>query len=202
MKTVNLLSLSHSSHVRSLWAGLLVGNNLTLEERLEEQAQGAHHTHYHKDPQEHTIHHHGHILPVFNHLQIYKNQKVVTEHVSPTCNNNSPSTGFFHIKPRVLQGGWMTEESLFNVFSVVAAMTLCSHSGAESGTGWMNGWDCITCFFLCIQTQMWNQFLDLTSFKCVLLPTVFSSSLTELEHTVFCNTLFLVFIHNHVSNMA
>lgn len=75
MKRLNVRTNPHfSSDARDFGDGLLVRNNLILEERLEKQAKGAHHTHYHKDPQEHTIHHHGHILPVFYYLQIYSNE--------------------------------------------------------------------------------------------------------------------------------
>lgn len=41
-----------------------------LEERLQEETQGAHNTHNHKDPQEHPIYHHGNVLPVLNYLEI------------------------------------------------------------------------------------------------------------------------------------
>lgn len=39
-----------------------------LEEGLYEEAHRPDHTHKHKDPQEETVDHHGHILPVFNDL--------------------------------------------------------------------------------------------------------------------------------------
>lgn len=44
------------------------GSVVTLEQRLHEEAQRPDHTHTHKDPQEETVDHHGHVLPVFNDL--------------------------------------------------------------------------------------------------------------------------------------
>lgn len=45
------------------------GGVVTLEQRLHEEAQRPDHTYKHKDPQEETVDHHGHVLPVFNDLQ-------------------------------------------------------------------------------------------------------------------------------------
>lgn len=45
------------------------GRVVTLEQRLHEEAQSPDHTHQHKDPQEETVDHHGHVLPVLNDLQ-------------------------------------------------------------------------------------------------------------------------------------
>lgn len=42
---------------------------ITLEQGLHEEAHSPNHTHTHKDPQEETVNHHGHVLPVFNYLQ-------------------------------------------------------------------------------------------------------------------------------------
>ena len=52
------------------------GDVVTLEQRLHEEADRPDHAHTHKDPQEETIDHHGHILPVFNDLQ---RQREVTQ---------------------------------------------------------------------------------------------------------------------------
>lgn len=45
------------------------GGVVALEQRLHEEAQRPDHTYKHKDPQEETVDHHGHVLPVFNDLQ-------------------------------------------------------------------------------------------------------------------------------------
>ena len=52
------------SNARSFRAELLSWDDGLLEDRLQEQAQRSHHTHDHEDPQEQTIHHHSHVLPV------------------------------------------------------------------------------------------------------------------------------------------
>lgn len=41
---------------------------VTLKERLHEEAHRPDHTHQHEDPQEETVDHHGHVLPVLNDL--------------------------------------------------------------------------------------------------------------------------------------
>lgn len=45
------------------------GGVVALKQRLHEEANGPDHTHQHKDPQEKTVDHHGHVLPVLNDLQ-------------------------------------------------------------------------------------------------------------------------------------
>lgn len=40
------------------------GGVIALEQRLHEEPQCSHHTHQDEDPQEQTVDHHGHILPV------------------------------------------------------------------------------------------------------------------------------------------
>lgn len=42
---------------------------VALEQRLHEESQRSHHTHQDEDPQEQTVYHHGHILPVLNDLK-------------------------------------------------------------------------------------------------------------------------------------
>lgn len=54
------------------------GSVKTLEEGLYEEAHCPDHTHKHKDPEEETVDHHGHILPIFNDLQIL-NQIIIFE---------------------------------------------------------------------------------------------------------------------------
>ena len=50
----------------------LDGDDMVLKERLKEQSQGAHDAHDDKYPQKHSINHHGHVLPVLNHLGTQK----------------------------------------------------------------------------------------------------------------------------------
>lgn len=45
------------------------GGVVTLEQGLHEEANRPNHTHTNKDPQEETVNHHGHVLPIFNNLK-------------------------------------------------------------------------------------------------------------------------------------
>ena len=55
--------------VSGICVSILNRNDGVLEEGLEEEAQCPRHTHDHEDPQEEPVHHHGHVLPVLDHLQ-------------------------------------------------------------------------------------------------------------------------------------
>lgn len=56
--------LLQPSSLGFLWR--LVG----LEEGRQEEPTGAEHTHDHEHPQEEPVNHHGHVFPVFDHLQV------------------------------------------------------------------------------------------------------------------------------------